>query len=55
MTEEERNEHRIALAEELVRECRLYVMAHGKTQDTFHDLLVAIALTHITLFEAKPQ
>jgi hypothetical protein len=45
------DKHISLLTQALMREIRLYIMAHGSTQDTFCGVLKAIALCHILLFE----
>ena len=39
------------LTQALMREIRLYIMAHGQTQNTFCGVLKAIALCHTLLFQ----
>lgn len=51
----ERDEHIALLTELLLRECRVYIGAHGSTQDTLYDVLKSIALVHVMLFNVPRE
>jgi hypothetical protein len=46
----ERDERVLFIAEQCIREINLYFMAHGRSEDTLHDVLKALSLVHRNLW-----
>jgi hypothetical protein len=53
MTRTTRDDNIATLTQALLRECRIYFVANGQTQDSLFDVLKAIALAHTMLFWAE--
>jgi hypothetical protein len=53
---DEENERILALSEALLRQIRIYFLAHGQHRDTLYEVLTAIMLIHADLCngDSKP-